>query len=200
MKILLLEPFLGESHKAWAEGYARHSAYEVQVMGLPGRHWKWRMHGAAETFARKYAAENCSPDLILATDMLDLAGFLALTRTQTAHLPVAIYFHENQIAYPWSPDDPDRQLQRDQHYAYINYRSALVADRVLWNSAYNQESFLAGLEKMLRAFPDHQELRNVDLIRLKSQILPLGMDFTKPDTSLQRQKALTPLVEPSMGI
>jgi glycosyltransferase involved in cell wall biosynthesis len=181
MRILLIEPFMGESHKAWAEGYALHSQHDVQVMGLPGRHWKWRMHGAAETFARMYHEAQLAPDLILATDMLDVAGFLALTRDRTATTPIAVYFHENQLAYPWSPSDPDPQLQRDHHYGYINYRSALVADRVLWNSAYNQTSFLAGLDKLLRAFPDHQELGNVDLIRQKSTVLPLGMAFHPTD-------------------
>lgn len=168
---------MGESHRAWAEGYARHSRHEVTLMSLPGRHWKWRMHGAAETFARLYLERKTAPDLILATDMLDLAAFLAHTRTRTSHVPTAIYFHENQFAYPWSPDDPDPQLRRDQHYAFINYRSALVADRVFWNSTYNRDSFLEGLDKMLRAFPDHQELQNLDTIRKKSAILPLGFDF-----------------------
>jgi glycosyltransferase involved in cell wall biosynthesis len=194
MKILLLEPFMGESHKTWAEGYARHSAHAVQVMGLPGRHWKWRMHGAAETFARLYVEGNCAPDLLLATDMLDLAGFLALTRKHTALLPVAIYFHENQLAYPWSPDDPDPHLQRDVHYAYINYRSALVADRVFWNSAYNMESFCTGLDKMLRAFPDHQGLHNVDAIRAKSQVLPLGMDFPTDIPPTDKNPSAVPTV------
>lgn len=177
MRILLLEPFMGESHQAWAEGYARHSRHTVEIWGLPGRHWKWRMHGAAETYARMYLDRNPKPHLILATDMLDFAGFLALTRSHTATLPTAIYFHENQLTYPWSPEDPDPKLQRDHHYGYINYRSALVADHVLWNSQYNQDSFLTALEGLLRAFPDHQELQHVAAIRSKSQVLPLGMEL-----------------------
>lgn len=194
MKILLLEPFMGESHRAWAEGYARHSAHEVEIFGLAGRHWKWRMHGAAETFARQYRAQHCKPDLILATDMLDLAGFLAQTRDLTAHLPVALYFHENQLAYPWSPDDNDPKLQRDLHYGYINYRSALVADAVFWNSKYNLESFLDRLGPFLEAFPDHQELRNVQRIKAKSSVLPLGMEFPSSDIALKKPHPDGPLL------
>lgn len=194
LEILLLEPFMGESHRAWAEGYARHSRHRVTVMGLPGRHWKWRMHGAAETFARLFNEQDLQPDLILATDMLDLSAFLALTRARTAGIPVAIYFHENQLAYPWSPTDPDPKLERDNHYAYINYRSALVADQVFWNSRYNQESFLGALDPFLRAFPDHQELQNVALIRAKSQVLPLGVDLPEMDGSLAKDPSKPPLL------
>lgn len=194
LEILLLEPFMGESHRAWAEGYARHSRHRVRVMGLPGRHWKWRMHGAAETFARQFMEQDLRPGLILATDMLDLAAFLALTRERTAGVPVAIYFHENQLAYPWSPTDPDPKLERDNHYAYINYRSALVADRVFWNSRYNQESFLGALEPFLRAFPDFQEVQNVALIQEKSMVLPLGVDLPEMDAAFVKDQSKPPLL------
>ncbi|MFN8394886.1 MAG: DUF3524 domain-containing protein [Bacteroidia bacterium] len=194
MEILLLEPFMGESHKAWAEGYARHSRHRVIVMGLPGRHWKWRMHGAAETFARQFMEQELKPDLILATDMLDLSAFLALTRKRTAGIPVAFYFHENQLAYPWSPTDPDPKLERDNHYAYINYRSALVADRVFWNSRYNLESFLGGLDGFLKAFPDFQEVQNVALIREKSRVLPLGVDLPQIDGAFVKDRSKPPLL------
>lgn len=195
MRILLLEPFMGESHKAWAEGYAANSNHEVEILSLPGRHWKWRMHGAAETFAIEINKRELMPDLILASDMLDLAGFLALTRRKTAHIPTALYFHENQLAYPWSPDDPDPKLKRDNHYAYINYRSALIADKVFFNSQYNLDSFLVALHAFLKAFPDHQELKNVKRIRKKASVLHLGMDLTafddhKPATKIQNEKPL----------
>ena len=181
MRILLLEPFMGESHAAWAKGFAQHSQHQIEIWGLPGRHWKWRMHGAAETFAARMNEMEVLPDLILATDMLDLAGFLALTRKRTAQIPVALYFHENQLAYPWSPNDPDKKLKRDNHYAYINYRSALVADAVLFSSPYNQNSFLDALPTFLKAFPDHQEVKNVARIRAKSSLLSLGLELKTLD-------------------
>ena len=42
------------------------------------------------------------PDLILATDMLDLAGFRGQMGPVQAGVPTILYFHENQISYPWS--------------------------------------------------------------------------------------------------
>ncbi len=134
MRILLVEPYYTGSHAVWAEGYAQYSQHHIDILSLPGRFWKWRMHGGAVTLAQKFLASDLNHDFILATDMLDLTTFLALTRTKTAHVPTAIYFHENQLTYPWSPDDRDVAQKRDKHYGFINYTSALAADAVFFNS------------------------------------------------------------------
>ena len=107
MKTTLIEPFYTGSHAAWAEGYAKFSRHNIEILSLSGNHWKWRMHGGAVTLADKFIKSGAEPDIILASDMLDLSTFLALTRRQTSGIPAAVYFHENQICYPWSPDDQD---------------------------------------------------------------------------------------------
>lgn len=194
MKIALLEPFLGGSHKIWAEGWQSHSEHDIEIFGLPGRHWKWRMHGGAVTLARKFREAGVKPDLLVATDMLDLSVFLGLTRDLTARIPVAMYFHENQLAYPWSPTDADPSLKRDNHYSFINFTSALAADRLLFNSAYNRDSFLQALPGFLKRFPDHRETSQIDLIRAKSEVLPLGMDLQKLDLPQASTQPNTPPV------
>jgi len=182
MKILLVEPYYTGSHALWADGYARYSQHQIKLLTLPGRFWKWRMHGGAVTLANQFLADPFEPDLILATDMLDLTTFLALTRHNiAANTPVAIYFHENQLTYPWSPTDRDIRQNRDKHYGFINYTSALVADRVLFNSPYHQESFLAALPNLLKHFPDYHELDTITQISAKSQVLSLGMDLQRFD-------------------
>lgn len=181
MNILLVEPFFTGSHREWALGYQQHSQHQVELLTLPGRHWKWRMHGGAVTLARKWLDSDFQPDLILATDMLDLSTFLALTRERSAGIPVALYFHENQLAYPWSPTDQDVTLNRNNHYSFINYTSALSADRIFFNSAYNQQSFLDGLLPFLSAFPDHKEVASIQTLKVKSKVLPLGLDLGKFD-------------------
>jgi hypothetical protein len=115
---LLVEPYFTGSHAAWATGYAQHSQHHVDILSLPGRFWKWRMHGGAVTVARKFLASESRPDLILATDMLDLTTFLALTRCRTANIPTVIYFHENQLTYPRSPTDRDIAQKRDKQYKH----------------------------------------------------------------------------------
>lgn len=195
MNILILEPYYTGSHAAWAEGYAKHSRHTVQILNMSGHFWKWRMHGGAVTLARKFLAADFEPDLLLATDMLDLTTFLALTRTRTASIPTAIYFHENQLSYPWSPQDRDLVKQRDKHYGFINYASALAADAVFFNSRYHLDSFLSELPRLLKHFPDHREMSSVDQIAAKSSVLPLGLDLEPFDayrSSFSISQALIP--------
>jgi glycosyltransferase involved in cell wall biosynthesis len=180
MRILLLVPFFSGSHRQWAEGLRAHSRHEVDWMTLPGRHWKWRMHGAAVSFARQLR-ERPAPDLILATDMLDVATFRGLLPPAYRAVPIAVYFHENQLSYPWSPTDEDPDLGRDRHYMWINYTTALAADAVFFNSAYHRTSFLAALPPFLRAFPDEQPLATLTAIEKKTRVLPLGLSLSRLD-------------------
>lgn len=194
MHILLIEPYFTGSHATWAEGYARHSRHQVEILSLPGRFWKWRMHGGAVTLARQFLESNMRPDLLLATDMLDLTTFLSLTRRRTAGIPAAMYFHENQLTYPWSPDDRDLKLQRDKHYGFINFTSALAADRVFFNSAYHRNSFLAALPQLLKHFPDYNELPAVAQLEAQSQVLHLGLDLERFDAFAAMARRGQPLV------
>jgi glycosyltransferase involved in cell wall biosynthesis len=181
MKVLLLEPYYTGSHAVWVNGYTKHSRHRVTALTLPGRFWKWRMHGGAVTLARQFLATPLTPDCILATDMLDLTTFLALTRSRTHHVPAALYFHENQLSYPWSAEDRDVTHGRDLHYGFINYASALAADHLFFNSQYHLDSFFAALPRLLRHFPDHNELDSLDGLRARSQVLPLGLDLQRFD-------------------
>lgn len=177
MHILVTEPFFTGSHRQWAQGLVAHSRHRLELLTLPGRHWKWRMYGGAVELARQFNDLETIPDLILATDMLDVATFLALTRERSAGIPVAVYFHENQITYPWSPADEDVKLGRDNQYGFINYTSALAADQVFFNSHFHRDSFLEALPDYLRQFPDGQGLDNIPLIAGKCEVLPLGLDL-----------------------
>lgn len=191
MHILLLSPYHGGSHRAWAEGYQATSAHDVSLLTLPAHFWKWRMHGGAVTLARRWleSAPDLAPNLILSTDLLDLTTFLALTRTRTAAIPVALYMHENQLTYPL-PADPTtgpmrRQLgERDRHYAFINYASMMAADRIFFNSQYHLENFFAALPPFLRHYPEYNELDTVMILREKSVVLPVGVNLRRLDPPL----------------
>lgn len=187
MKICLLEPFMTGSHASWAREFARVSRHQVEILSLGGRYWKWRMHGGAVELAEQFRAQKLAPDLLLASDMLDLTSFLALTRSQTAALPTAVYFHENQLTYPWSPRDADPGQQRDVHYSFINYTSALSADAVLFNSDYHRLAFLEALPAFLNRFPDYKGLETVPAIAAKSRTLPLGLDLQRLDRAKPQQ-------------
>jgi len=176
MRICVLEPYYTGSHAAWVNGYATHSQHEILPLTLTGQFWKWRMHGGAVTMARMCRERCLQADLLLASDMLDFCTFLALTRDMTHHTPTALYMHENQLTYPLRPGD-----RRDLHYGFINYASMLCAERVYFNSDYHLASWFDELPRLLKHFPDYNELPTVSLLRERSQVLPLGLDLGKLD-------------------
>jgi glycosyltransferase involved in cell wall biosynthesis len=174
MRVALLEPYDTGSHGAWLRGWAQHSAHQLGLLTLTGQFWKWRMHGGAVTLARRYLEQGVGAEAIVATDMLDLSTFLALTRAQTHGAPCALYMHENQLTYPTRPGD-----KRDLHYGFINYASMLCARRVWFNSAYHLESWFDELPRLLKHFPDYNELPTVAALRARSSVLPLGLDLAR---------------------
>lgn len=186
MRILLVSPYHGGSHQSWAAGYRRSSGHEVELLTLPARFWKWRMHGGAVTLARRFrearlAQRMQQPDLLLATDMLDLTTFLALTRDLIPDLPTVLYMHENQLTYPL-PRNPHtgpmrrQHGERDLHYVFINYASMLAADRVAFNSHYHRTALFAALPRFLKRFPEYNELYTIPSLHEKSGVLPVGIN------------------------
>ena len=173
MRIALLESYYGGSHKAWADGYQRHSRHDVELVTLPAQFWKWRMQGGAISLARKL---DFMPDLILASSMVDLSIFRALTWRRLGDTPIALYFHENQLSYPQS-----RRQNHGWRYGFINYISALTADAVYFNSQFHLDNFMAQLPRMLKHFADYNELQTIDAIRAKSSALPVGIDLRRFD-------------------
>jgi len=152
------------------------------------------MHGGAVSLAEQFNKMEGKPDLILTTSMLDFSTFLGLAKEHAAGIPTAIYFHENQLTYPWSPQDRDVKHKRDNHYAFMNYTSALIADRVFFNSEYHRNSFLEALPKFLNQFPDRQDKHNVREIEAKSEVLYLGMDLTRFDPYRSKKENNEPVI------
>lgn len=178
MKILIIEPFYSGSHKTWIDNFIKYSKHNIEVLSLPGKYWKWRMYGAAHTLAEKYNTMP-EPDYILASDMLDLSAFISFTRHKLK-AKICLYFHENQLEYPWKEHSEDRRLKRDVHYGFINYNSALVADQIFFNSKHNHDSFYSHLDTLLKAMPD-QRHKTLDILKNKSMILPIGVNLKRFD-------------------
>ncbi len=176
MNVWLIEPYYTGSHRAWADGYRSHSRHQVRLLTLPGRFWKWRMQGGAVTLARMAGTLSGQPDLLLASDMLNVPVFLALCGEEVAQKPLALYFHENQLTYPLPPGE-----KRDLHFGFVNLVSALRAEALYFNSCYHLAAFFDELPRLLKHFPDYNELWSVEVLRAKAQVLPLGIDLTSLD-------------------
>lgn len=198
LRVLLIEPYLTGSHRAWAEGYQASTRHDLRLLSMPGRFWKWRMHGAALSIARQLHAlvgSGWQPEVLLVSDMIDLAGLLGLVRDRLTSVPVVLYMHENQLAYPalephpgWNRSRRARAARRDLHYPFVNLSSALAADRVWWNSAYNRDSFLAALPGFLNGFPDAREPQAVTTLTARCEIQPVGLDLASLEGSPPRAR------------
>lgn len=151
---------------------------------MPARFWKWRMHGGAISLARAFLSSTLEFDLILATDMIDLTTFLALTRGKSAGTPAILYMHENQLTYPLpqeSQEGPMRRQrgERDLHYAFINFSSMLAADHVIFNSIFHRTQLLSALPSFLKGFPEFNEIETLQDLHKKSSVFPIGIDVPK---------------------
>jgi len=183
MKIAALESWYGGSHKQWIDGLMKHSSYDFKLFTMKANHWKWRMQGGGLELADQFNKKKKKFDMILASSMVDLSLFDSLAKTQ--EIPKVIYFHENQFAYPVSDKDTDKIHTRDQHYAFINLKSALIADKLLFNSNYNQDSFLEGVQDIIKILPDYTDSISLSELEKKSSVIPLGFeyDFKSSDSS-----------------
>jgi glycosyltransferase involved in cell wall biosynthesis len=192
LMVLLIEPFFSGSHARWCLDFQKYSSHTLEIIALEGRHWKWRMHGGAISIAEKLKGKMA--DVIIVSDMIDLPLLKALLPQQLAQVPIVLYMHENQLTYPWSPEDLDVKLKRDRHYGFINYTSALVADRILFNSHYHLESFIGALSGFLSVFPDNKNLSSINKIKAKSSVLYLGIDLNKFNAYFDDLKNEVPVI------
>lgn len=176
MEVLLVEPYFGGSHRAWAEGYRTHASHEVTLITLPPRWWRWRMRGGAVTIAERagdLADRGYRPDVVLVSSMIDLGLLRSLLDGIWGRVPTALYFHETQLSYPDSP-----QLEPDASYGFTNWTSALAADRVFFNSRYHLDVFFEEVDRQLRGFPDLRHSHLVGEVRSRSSVLPVGIDLS----------------------
>ena len=194
MKIIYIEPFYSGAHKQWIDSYKQKSTHDIEILTLPGNKWKWRMHGGAVTLANKFNNYNKKVDLILCSDFLNLPVFKSICSQKISNIPIIMYFHENQLSYPWSPHDSDLKLNRDLHYHYINYTSSLTSDFNLFNSKYHLDSYLDSLKKYLKKMPDFNNFETIDTISKKSDILYIGCDLKKFDKYRHKRRNSKPLI------
>ncbi|MHC5024464.1 MAG: tRNA-queuosine alpha-mannosyltransferase domain-containing protein [Planctomycetota bacterium] len=156
LRILAFEPFDVGSHRAVRESIARHARHEWCWTTRPGRAWKWRMRLAAIEMVDAAAARgllhgNC--DAIVATSLMSVADLRAMLPSRLRERPMVLYMHENQAAYP-AGFASEAAAARDVHFALTNLTSVLSADLVIWNSGWNQQSFIEGIDALLRRAPD----------------------------------------------
>lgn len=197
-RLLVLEPYDGGSHRAVLECLLPALGWEYDVLELPARKWKWRMRGAAITFAEsaqrlhdewRTAFPHGEPgrpgararwDAVSASTFLNLAEFKGLAGSVVAGVPTVVYFHENQLVYP-----NRHTAEWDLQFPLTNITSALAADECWFNTAWNRDAFLEGIAPFLRQFPDHRPAGLAERISRTSSVIappfdPAPFDATRP--------------------
>ena len=198
LRIGLLEPYDTGSHHAWLRVMPatrpHHHAAHPQRRVLEVAHAR-RRRDAGAPLSRAGRARR----LLLATDMLDLTTFLALTRELTHAHPRA----RSTCTRTSSPTRRGPAKSATCTMALSTMPRMLCAERVLFNSPYHLESWFDELPRLLKHFPDYNELPTVAALRARSEVLPLGLDLAalrRPPPDAPRGGPAADPVEPPLGV
>ena len=127
---------------------------------------------AFASFVNQQIARHQVPNVIVTTDMCNVAEFRGLLPPESRRIPILVYFHENQLVYPNRNED-----QRDLHYAFTNLTSALAADAVWFNSEFNRDSMIAGLQALCQKWPDFAPRKEIETLQKISLVVSPGIDI-----------------------
>ena len=178
-KILLLSPYDILSHQYWWQGLqAQFPEYQWTVLTLPPRYFSWRIRGNSLSWAfseRESLQQHF--DLLIACSMTDLSslrGFIP----ELGKIPTLVYCHENQFLFP----------QTEHQHAAIEAQilqiyTLLCADKVIFNSCFNRDSFFKGARSLLKKLPDNVPKNVISLLENKSLVIPV------PLQNIQAEKA-----------
>lgn len=171
MRVLLLSAYAAQSHVYWARGLQQmFPGWGWTCLELPPRYFSWRVRGNPLTWSQtERDSLQQDFDLLVATSMVDLATLRGLVPSLAA-IPTLLYFHENQFDYP-----QDRQQHSLLEAQMVSLYSALAADRIAFNSAYNRDSFIAGCGELLGRMPDKVPPGIPQLLQAKSTLLPVPL-------------------------
>ncbi|MEX0604709.1 MAG: DUF3524 domain-containing protein [Marinobacter sp.] len=169
-RILLLSGYDAASHRRWRNQLTEiFSDYHWHTLALPPRFFRWRIRGNALTWLNEPAFQE-RWDLVIATSMVDLASLRSF-HPHLAQTPCVLYMHENQFAFPVS--SKQRSSAEPQ---MVNLYSAISADCVVFNSAWNQDSFLAGARDFLDQMPDGVPDGLIACLQRKSRVIPVPIE------------------------
>jgi glycosyltransferase involved in cell wall biosynthesis len=164
--IWLLSAYRSDSHACWTDWLVNtFTEFNWHKLELPGRHFRWRIRGNPLSWLHQLPEQ--TPDFIVATSMVDLSTLKGL-HPRLANIPCIYYFHENQFTYPVSKNQVDSVEPK-----MVQLYGALAANKLLFNSAYNRDSFFKGVENLLKLFPDEVPDSVVDTLKNKSDVLPV---------------------------
>lgn len=170
----MLSPYDAMSHRYWRENLVSEFAeVEFTQIVLPARYFSWRFRGNSLTMSHDARLDGIY-DLLIATSMTDLSSLIGMNK-KIAGLPSVLYFHENQFAYPQSKHSETEKQDRVIERQITSLYSAIAADQLVFNSAFNRDTFLSGVKSLLRKMPDHVPAGIDVSLEAKSSVLPVPL-------------------------
>jgi glycosyltransferase involved in cell wall biosynthesis len=171
VRILAFESFDGGSHLQFRETLTKYSAHDWSWITRPARGWKWRMATSALEMASEAISRDLqTPDCLFTTSLTDAAALRASLPNGWRDIPLVLYMHENQIAYP-------TRDKRDSSFAFTNLQSVLTADLTIFNSKWNLDSFIDGMESLLAKSKDSTLADIGKRVRNKSTVAWVPIEF-----------------------
>ncbi|MGB0495746.1 MAG: tRNA-queuosine alpha-mannosyltransferase domain-containing protein [Kangiellaceae bacterium] len=172
-KILLLSGYDAPSHQYWRECLSEYlPEFNWTQIALPPRHFAWRIRGNAFNFVTKYRAIlEKDYDLLIVTSMVDLNNLRGLI-PKLSNIPTLLYFHENQFAYPRATDN-EIENQNLLNAQITSMFSCYGANKILFNSKFNLNSFFEGVLKLAKKLPDGLSTKEIEGLKDKSKVIPV---------------------------
>lgn len=188
-QVLLLSAYDARSHQYWRTHLCSYvDAVDWTVLTLPARHFAWQFRSNALQWSLTHkAALQRSFDAVLASSMVDLAGLLGLNPA-LAGTPSALYFHENQFAYPQGVSQHSTvELQLS------SVLSAMAASQLIFNSEFNRQSFLQGVLSFLKKMPGAHGTPVNNLLQAKTSVLQVPLRTFPGDPARRKTPSTRPV-------
>ena len=112
------------------------------------------------------------PDLLFASDYLDLPAAIGHLPTEWRRIPCVQYFHENQLTYP-----TQNQNERDLNWAFQDLFSCLAAQCLVFNSEYHRSELARAADELLARMPKPSPREAVANALRAAQVIGPGIEL-----------------------
>ncbi len=185
MEVVLLSGYHARSHDAWCQRLeAMFPEWQWHRFELAPRHFSWRVRGSSLAFSRCVPWSDLKPDVLIATSMTDVASLRGMV-PELRSVPVILYVHENQFAYP-NQSIPKGLVD----WQLTSIYSALASDAVVFNSEFNRKTFFEGAIRLFKRLPDYAPLDCLKDLETRSSVIPVPLE-DKRDVESARVDALS---------
>ena len=186
MRILILSAYHSISHAYWVKGLKTLlPEITFSLLSLKPKHFSYKIRGnPLEFYPQLKSLPSDSIDALLCTSMVDVATLRGLL-PHLAAKKWLVYFHENQFAYPPSPHG-----HSSLEPAMVQWYGALASDALIFNSKFNQSSFLQGVAHLACKLPRESNFPDAE-ITTKGRVIPVPILGPRSPAKPLRAKPLS---------